>query len=478
MLLPLEDPRGDPIEHLRTWSHGQTLERRRYQLVLAADGEHPELERQASALLAPQDILVRAPGAPLMGLYEAGAKAAGAPVLVLTEAHCRADPGCLAAVAEAFAADPDLDAATLEYRQSASTPVGELSSRWLELVFDQLRQANRLRLEVAGSAIRREAYRRAGGLDPKLETFSYPVLSARLQEEGARVAHLREALVEHENQEDMRDTLALARTFAHGECAARRELDPEFCERHFGPAGLWDRRLAYRPEIARAIAVALASAARRSPGDARWLARELLAKLPATAAGSRPRRALERGTAAAHRAIAQTTPLPARARWRAFVAAQARTIRAVELAEGAREDRRSGPSVVGIGRYDASDLDRVLAGVNSLERAGGQLFRWTEPTAALLVAPPAAGAVLRIDTAGLRGRPSGYLHGVYAAGRPLPSNLISVDERTVETTLPAALAEEATPLVFISRPLVPSRLGSPDERRLGMPIAQVALVPP
>ena len=52
VVIPLEDPRGDVIQHLRTWSQDQTLPRERFQLVLSADGRHPEFERRVAAELA------------------------------------------------------------------------------------------------------------------------------------------------------------------------------------------------------------------------------------------------------------------------------------------------------------------------------------------------------------------------------------------------------------------------------------------
>ncbi len=53
----------------------------------------------------------------------------------------------------------------------------------------------------------------------------------------------------------------------------------------------------------------------------------------------------------------------------------------------------------------------------------GRSFRWSEPVALLRLGAPAGGAVVRIATAGLRGAPLDYLHGVYA-GRALPPELI------------------------------------------------------
>ena len=63
VVMPLADPRGDIAEHLRTWTHGQTLDRSRYQLVISADSKRPDYERRVGELLGPQDKLIVIPGA-------------------------------------------------------------------------------------------------------------------------------------------------------------------------------------------------------------------------------------------------------------------------------------------------------------------------------------------------------------------------------------------------------------------------------
>ena len=41
VVIPLEDPRGEVVEHLRTWTRRQTLARDRFQVVLGAGGSVP-----------------------------------------------------------------------------------------------------------------------------------------------------------------------------------------------------------------------------------------------------------------------------------------------------------------------------------------------------------------------------------------------------------------------------------------------------
>ena len=473
LVVPLEDPRGDVVDHLRTWTDGQTLARERYQVLVGASGEHPDLERRVAGLLAPQDALASAPGASLMDLYDTAARAARAPVLVLTEAHCRAEPRCLESVGRAFAADPDLDAVTFEHRQSARTPVGELTERWFARVFRAWDRAEWKRLSPAGVAIRAEAYVRAGGLDPRLGLFAPSYMSARLHDVGGRVGTLDDVLLTHEVEEGMAHSLALSGSFAHGECLARRD-DPAFVERYFGPAGLWERRLAYRGDVARATVAALASEVGRGPRP--WLMRELAARVPAACAGAAPRLAWERAGARWHRWVAGCPGLPAERRWRSYVAAHEGTVRATQLSCIARDGAGLPPPATD-GAVTADRLDGSLVGAHGLEHASGRTFRWTEPVALLRLAPPAQGGVLRVDTGGLRGSPLDYLHRIYAGARRLARDRITGDAQTLVAHLPAGFARAARDagIVLVCDPLVPNRAGSSDRRRLGMPVVAVHL---
>jgi hypothetical protein len=477
VVIPLEDPRGDISEHLRTWTQSQTLPRERFQMVLGADGRHPEFERQMASELAPQDEVVSAPGASLMGLYDAAARGATAPLLVLTEAHVRAEPGCLGAVAEAFAADKKLDVATLTNLQTASSGISPLSKRWLEQAYGEWERAGWMRVSVTGFAIRGDAYTRAGGLDSRLGTFASSLLSARLDDQGARSTHLDQAVLSHEVEDEMGYALELGGDYARGGCIVRREEDPEFCERYFGPAGLWGRRHAYRDEVARPMVAALRSAIAHNRRDTVWLARELAVRLPARVAGPRPRWTWERITARAHHTVAAASAVPDGARWRSYATAQEANFRAVQLAEAAKENGMP-PAPAG-GAIAAERLDGLLIGTHALEEQGGQTFRWTEPVALLRLAPPAEGAVLRVETAGVRGAPLDYLQGAYVGSMPLPREQIAGDDEALEIRLPARFARAAADsgLVLISRPLVPSRDGSSDRRRLGIPVVDLELSP-
>ena len=230
--------------------------------------------------------------------------------------------------------------------------------------------------------------------------------------------------------------------------------------------------------MSRALVAALVAAARRNPGDAGWLGRELAAHLPASLAGGRIRGTWEKAVAAVQGKVADWEVFPFESRWRGYIASTEHAVNAVEVEEGTRMNGGPRPGAA-VGTRHAADLGTVIAGVYGLERAGQQLFRWTEPAALLRLSAGAGGATLRLETGGLRGAPLDYLKGIYISGRPLPPELISARGTALEVRLPDPYSEAAADsgLVVISRPLVPARDGSSDRRRLGMPLMRVELSP-
>ncbi len=477
VVVPLENPRGDIADHLRTWTQGQTLARERYQVVVGAGGEYPDAERRLAEQLAPQDALVPATDPSLFGLYKAAAQGASAPLLVVTEAHVLADPECLTTVADAFAADRELDAASFVHRQRAQTPEAELIERWFERAFDAWEFEDWHRLGAAGFAIRAAVYERADGLEPEMELFAPFFMSARLDEIGARVGHLEGAVVTHVIEDELAEALEHACSYARGECVARARHGERY-ERYFPQPAFWHRRLEYRPEIARSMVAALATAIRQSPREATWLSREMAPRLPASAAGPRPRLAWERAVARWHQTVAESHRIPFETRWRSLIASHEHNVGAVGLELGAQPNHLPEP-VRHPGSLADEGLNGALIGAYRAEGKPEDRFRWTEPVALLRISPPPGAALIRVETGGRRGRPLDYLHGIYCAGRQVPREAITGDEESFEIRLSPALGRvaAATGLVFISRPLVPSKAGSSDRRRLGIPVARIELNP-
>jgi len=479
VLFALFDPRGDPAAHLRTWTHGQTLPRERFQVVVASAAEDPATDRELAGMLAGHDRLERAPGVPEVGLYDVAAARATAPWLLVTEAHCAADPECLGALVRAIEADPRLDAATLEVLRVADEYAGRLGSRWFDRINDQWGTLHWKPLPLAGSAVRRDLYARAGGIPGRYGLFAPFALSARLHQEGATVGKAPGARVIHV-QDGLRDHHGHSADFARGECDYRADHDPLFCERYFGHPDAWGRRLGYRREVARPLARTLAAAtvraAARRSGDTWWLLRELGRNLPSAAAGVRPHLARDRlGLGAVEHVLERLRGLEGRL-FPGYLRAQDRVVRLTQLRWIRDHVGPSGPPARRTGVWPAESLDgTALVGAHGLEGGDGGRFRWTDPVALLRVAPPPGEHLLTIDTGSVRGPPLDYVRGVYAGGRRLRDrDLEARDGRlTVRLSRRATERAGATGIALLSLPLEPRRHGSLDGRRLGMPVRSI-----
>jgi hypothetical protein len=484
VVVPLVHARGDVVENVRTWTEGQTLARDRYQLVIAVDGAAPQVERRIAGLLAPHDVLARSPGAGYMALYNLGAERAGADWLVLTEAHVLADPGCLAAVAADLEESPELEAAQLIAGDHVRpSPFAEILAEWFDAVFERWEQPGEWkRLSFFGTAIRRSAYLDAATVNDGYGLFSPALLSATLDARGARVGRFTEARVAHIADEEITEHHEHTSEFARGECVARAERDPVFCERYFGWAPVWGNRVRYRPEVARSVVRALAAAvghalARRRE-DASWIVRELARWLPAAAGGTRPRVALESAVLAGEQRAAMGVPGRERRR-RSMLRAHGRVVRLTQLRWIAAHVGAPAAAHCNDGPCPVERLDGALAGIHALEHDGERWWRWTEPVAHLRLAAPASGGVLAIDTGGRRGAPLDYVAGVYVGARRIRNRRLRADGARLLIPLEAEewAGAASAGLTILSRPLEPWREGSEDGRRLGMPVYAVELLP-
>jgi hypothetical protein len=482
LLVPLEDARGDAVEHLRTWTHEQSLPRERYQVVITSTGEDPEGEEPVRELLAEHDVFAHVPGANLLELWNAAAERADSDWLVLTENHCEGDPACLASVARAVAANGGHDALTLDHGHITTSATGDLNARWFDQIYEEWDQPGQWpRLNLVGFAIQRGVYQEAGGLDPRYGLFSTPLLSARLHRRGARVGHVSDAHVLHVHPDEIEEHHGHSADFARGECEARTREDRAFCESYFGPAPIWTNRLRFEPHVARrAGAVIAASAARALLGrrnELPWLLRELAAWLPA-AAGPGPYLARARLLFRLCEQAASRGFVPPELSWRAFLRAQALVLELTQLAWVRDELEPPSTPRPWSGRRGVEELGHEeLVGVHGLERRGEQWFRWSEPVSVLRLAATGEGRSLRVETAGLRGTPLEGLRAAYVDGRRVAPDLLRSEGTAVVLPLPGRPGNGGgvTTVTLLTRPLEPQPSGPRDPRRLGMPIVSIAV---
>ncbi len=477
VVYPLIHVRGRVGSRVRTWTRDQTLARERYRVVVASDGADPSQEREAEALLGPHDELVRAPGAPDAGLWNAGAARAGTPWLVFTEGHCRATPGCLEAVARWIATGPTEGAGNFLVGHDGDHVVARLSRRWFGLIQARWRAPGEWpRVHRAGFAIRADVFQGVGGFEPEYSQFAPPLLSARLHARGVAIGSIVGAAVVHVDEERMRGHHADSADHVLGELDARSRNDPVFFERYFGHAPLWANRLRRQPRVGLILTRAVVAAALARPDRLRKLGPHLRSLL---GAGVAPRVALHRLAITLDELAVERLPLPAGWRWSCFLRAHARVVHLTQLEWIRRHDGLPPPGQ-STGRWPVEALGPdTIVGVHGLEEHGGRRFRWTEPVVLLRLALPEGEHALRIETAGLRGAPLDAIVAVVVGGRALPRALLAADEQgTLVVRLPSRWSAVARGgIVLVCSPLAPARQGSPDRRLLGLPVLSVAVEP-
>jgi hypothetical protein len=481
VLLPLEHAHGDVLDFLRGWTERQTLERDRYQLVVAApaDCSRALLDR-VSALLGGRDIVVQTElgGSDEVPLWNAAARAATAPWLLFSESHCMPSPDCLAKLFAAIAATPQLSVLTLANDHHVDNRLAAIGAEWVEAIGGARRAAAWRPIQQQGTAIRAGVFHELGGLDERAGMFSMDALGARLHTAGFAIGHIEGSRVRHHFEPDLPGVRAMTVDYTLGECRLRESADGSEFEAYHGRPREWDEPFALGRAsalaVARALGGELARALASGSRDAGWLAREQLTWLAAAGGDVAP--ALYRARAGEQLAAVATRIAPGRAGYRAFLGWHAQVV-AVTRLRWLREHRQAAPSARRLdGTLDASRLDAgVLTGGFALEHANGVDFRWAGPVARLRLFPRGAGRALVIDTLGLRGPPSAYVRAVYAGRRRVAPSRIGGDSRRLAIELGArdVAAAARQGIVILSRPLIPARTGSPDRRRLGLPIAAV-----
>jgi hypothetical protein len=484
VLVPLADARGDAVDHLRTWTHEQTLPRDRYQLVITSAGSDPAVERQVQEILAPHDRLERIPEGGVYGLLHAAARKSDSQWLLLTENHCEADPACLATVVDALESEPEVDALNLDHHHITENRSGELAAQWFDRVYDDWARPERWtkdsRLNLVGFVINRRVYDQAGGLKDEYGDFAMGLLSARLHEMRARIEHA-PARILHVHTH-IREHHEHSVDYARGECLARSREDDEFLERYFGHGGVLRNRLRYRPELARRATAVLASSATRALFRRRtelpWLLRELAVRLPACVGGPRPPALWEALVFRITEWTATHLPLSPQGRWWSYLRAQDAAVRLTHLRwiDSHPEALPPPSSTVGPRRVDELGPHELVP-VHTLEEHDGRPFRWVEPVAQLRLRGAEGGATIRVDTGALRPSLLHYVRAVYVNGRRVPPRTLRDEGGVLVAPLPKAGRDAALDVTILARPLEPSSRGPIDPRRLGLPVFSVEVDP-
>ncbi len=477
VVYPLHDTRGRAAERLATWSRRQTLARDRYRVIAVLTDELSAEEQEVKALLDPQDAVLRLPDGTDGSLWNGAAEHAGAPWLVFTEGHCLADPGCLEAVARWLDTKPASPVGNFLIGHPDDHLLARLSERWFGEVYATWASPGEWpRLLRPGFIIRTDVFRASGGYDPRYGMFAPALLSAKLHAQGIRMEPVPDARVIHIDDDRMSDLDYDTAEYVESELGARSTHDPRFFERYFGHEPGYANQLLARPRIAASVVRAIVAAIVANPRRTRELVALLGPSFRTIASALLPRAFVERLIVACDEFAVAHLPMPSGLRYKWFVAAHARFVR-IARRRWVRAHR-----VADAGDWEEASITELgpgrLSGVHGLEEHAGRPFRWTEPVALLRLAARNAERTLSVETGAIRGNPRASVMAVIADGRVVPPAAIAAAGGTLTVRLPAAPSGvQAQSVIILMMPLVPARSGSPDGRRLGLPVLAVACPP-
>jgi predicted dehydrogenase len=484
VIVALPDHRGRSLDCVRSWVE-QDLAPDRYELLIGSDAADPALDDRIRPALRPDDRLLVLPGAHEIELYDWGARAARGRILLFSEPHCTGEPACLSELL-AFLAARDYSGACLRSTGLSPNGFARLEEELYEEGFSEWsREGDWRKVILRGFALYRDVYAVEGGFECAYGRFAEWAFAARLHRAGRRLGYASGAAVRHHYTERWGDLAPAIRDFTRGECAYRLDYPREYCERYFGAAPEWSDR---RRLDARSARAACHAALRNLVGVNAWrhrgrLARAMLRILPGLLiiGLTGPRGPVTRARWALRAARARYLlwrSFPARRR-RAFRDAWDRLTHLSRLEWLADQGPVTAPETPRA-QIPASDIpDERVLGLHPLERwNGSRPFRWTGPLAVLDLPVPEGSREVRIGTEGLRNGSDPLCLRLWVNGRRLAPDSLRVGEREVAFPLgDAPLRPQGEQRFVLSCiPLEPWRTGSPDRRRLGLPIASLEFI--
>jgi hypothetical protein len=480
VIVPFGDPRGR-VEHLDSWTQ-QTLAPERFEVIAVANPQSIS-EAAIRERLRPHDRLLSTHVSYPFPMYSAAADAARGAILFFTEDHCIADPECLEAAAR-FLEDEAYAGATVRWGHINHTVVARMEQLLNEIDARTWFEADHWNnVRIRGFALRRSVYRELGGFQAEYGEFAEALLAAQLHAQGHRIGFVTEAGVIHVNTHTLDEIRNDAQQYTWGECAYCTTHDEDFCDRYFSASTAFPpARLpaAHTERDLRDLGLVRDEAFRgRGPGRIAaflligewlylrtsrirvWLWRKIIAPFPILTA--RMRFALWRFNEAAQlRAFKDY--------WRAIV----RAARADYFSRDGTEARPRLPLVPNAqGEIPLSKLH----GLYAMETHKGTTLRWTPPVTSLLFTLQPGDYLVEIDTQGLRGSSHRLPLSLLWNGRLLPARELRRSDGRLSFRINRQACDPAgQQRATIVIPAI-SRIGTREQRRLGLPIVSLHVLP-
>jgi hypothetical protein len=475
VIVPLVAVRGSLAACLESWTRRQSLDRRRYEVIVVSPGVDADVEKVARASLASCDRIIVEPSHDPYVLYDAGIGAARGGIVLITEAHVAGAGDVLAGLVELFAAG---DCAAACCRSVSSANGGYLADIEGALFAEEEEtwraEGHWRRVHERGFAIRRDVYRAAGGFPLQYGGFAGRAFSALLHESGADLRYARHLEIVHHNATDLREVERATRSFAIGQLRYLHGEDADRTDRYFGDSAVAATLEEHRPSLLRTwLRDQVARALRRGRprphemAEAIAIAVELAFGIEAPLAKARLDLELARLKLHARRPLGAAAGVEA---YRDFW--HGRLVRYYQLQSLAAlpDERERQPR----DRYDAAQASALIR-FHSLEESAGVPFRWSQPLAGIRIRPRGAPCRIELRAAAIGESLRKRRISLYLDGRELRELRFADQGFRVEAPIDwrRVSAGAAHTLAIAIEPMRQDRRLDP--RRLGVPFRSLDL---
>lgn len=214
VVIPLPDDRGQAYESLKGFT--QQAVNVAHEVIVPTDAVSAD-EIAWLVELFPQVHWIYRPGLNVNALYNVGAQVARGEYLYITEAHCIPRSDCLQRIYE-FVQESEFPAACSASDGINGNYVAE-GEQWIfEEDFHQWMKAQKCKIAIRGTLIKRRLWEDVGGFQAEFGHFSEMLIGSKLEAAGVRIGFAAKSWVSHCNQVSLKELSAELIEYGEDEC--------------------------------------------------------------------------------------------------------------------------------------------------------------------------------------------------------------------------------------------------------------------
>ncbi|MEA5472260.1 hypothetical protein [Spirulina sp. 06S082] len=478
--------RGYAIKSTKGWTR-QDYPDDHYEVIVAANGKQPELEKEVKELLRPCDRMIFADTDNHMELYDLAAKQAKNEMLVFTESHASGAPTCLQELNRYLKTHDEVIVGCRNNGENDNY-LGEFIDRW----YDQNYHPEKVEqywhnMNIRGFTIPKQLYLDLGGIPFEYESYASRVFALKAYQAGNPIGYAEKADIYHYNSTTFLKSFEPQNNHGYNECHYRTQFSDEHCTKYIGRSIEWSKRETYRPENSRYICKILLQQLFGNPFQnnqklSYFLQLQFLLKyFPYALAGAKWGCVQSRFKISLLSIWLNIFRGSSSVNYNVFIKMWCDSVSHGRLLFISEYLQKNKPSFPELYTYNIPTLDEnYLIGFYPLEYWQEQDFRWTDAVSVLKVSLPPQTYNVTIQLLPIRPDYLDLKLSLLFNNRPLKEINYDWEQWKITFTVKSEFfdpQQQVQNLALLCQPFYPKRSGSSDLRALGLPIQSIDFVP-